>query len=477
MLRTKIVCTMGPASSSPEMIRALVAAGLDMARINMSHGSHETHARTIEWVREAAREAGRPVAVLADLAGPKIRVGDLPLQIELVPGAHVVLAPQAIARENEIPTTYPELAHDLVPGSHVLLDDGLLDLEVEAVEGDRAILTVVRGGMLLPRKGINLPGVSVRTASMTPKDEVDLEFALEHGAEYVGLSFVQRPEDVVLAKERVQGRALVIAKIEKARALDAIEEILAEADGVMVARGDLGVELPFEQVPLAQKRIIQLANFSGRPVITATQMLESMIEHPRPTRAEASDAANAVLDGTDALMLSGETAMGRYPVQAVEALVRVAREIERSGVLQRGPRYLTALGNDARVGASPREHAVASATVDAARQLGSPAILVITRSGKAARLVSSYRPPIPVFAICNDPITFQRLAPVWGVHPKLWEPSAWEQEEVTYELLTAFGRESVLEAGYGKPGDYVVVTAGVPFHTAGSTNTMRIEQL
>ena len=273
-------------------------------------------------------------------------------------------------------------------------------------------------------------------------------------------------------KELAQGRALVIAKIEKSRALYVIEEILAEADGVMVARGDLGVELPFEQVPLAQKRIIQLANFSARPVITATQMLESMIEHPRPTRAEASDAANAVLDGTDALMLSGETAVGQYPVQAVEALVRVAREIEQSGVLERGPRYLTSPDEKDRIGASPREHAVASATVDSARQLHCPAILVVTRSGKAARLVASYRPPMPIFAICTDPKIYQQLAPVWGVHPILWRG-----EKVTYEALTEFGRTAVRDAGFGRQGDYVVVTAGVPFHTAGSTNTMRIEQL
>ena len=473
MLRTKIVCTLGPASSSREMIEALVRAGLDMARLNMSHGSREAHARTIERVREAGREAGRPVAVLADLAGPKIRVGSLRAPIELTPGQRIVLVPEGSeARDGEIPTTYAHLAHDLRPGNQVLLDDGLLELQAVASEGERAILTVVRGGQLLPRKGINLPGVSVQAPSLTPKDEEDLEFALGHGVEYVGLSFVRRAQDVVQLKERVRGRALVIAKIEKAQALAAIEDILAESDGAMVARGDLGVELPFEQVPLAQKRIIQLANFSGRPVITATQMLESMIEHPRPTRAEASDAANAILDGTDALMLSGETAAGRYPVQAVEALVRIASEIERSGVLERGPRYLTAPEGRHRLGASPREHAVASATVDAARQLGAPAILVITRSGKAARLVSSYRPPVPIFAVCNDPVIYQQLAPVWGMHPVCWH-----DQEVTYEALTAFGRRSVLEAGHGKPGDNVVVTAGVPFHTAGSTNTMRIEQL
>ena len=328
MLRTKIVCTLGPASATPEVIGALVASGLDMARINMSHGSHEAHARAIALVREAALAAGRPVAVLADLAGPKIRVGDLPKPLELTPGQRVVLAPEGTQTGAEIPTTYHDLALDLKPGNQVLLDDGLLELEALPSAGDRAVLMVVRGGLLHSRKGINLPGVSVRAPSLTPKDERDLDFALACGVEYIGLSFVRRADDVVALKERVQRRALVIAKIEMVRALAAIEEILAESDGVMVARGDLGVELPFEQVPLAQKKIIQLANFFGRPVITATQMLESMIEHPRPTRAEASDAANAVLDGTDALMLSGETATGRYPVQAVEALVRIAREIE-----------------------------------------------------------------------------------------------------------------------------------------------------
>ena len=472
MLRTKMVCTLGPASSSPEVIAALVAGGLDMARINLSHGSLETHARTIELVREAAREADHPVAVLADLGGPKIRVGELAAPVELVPGQRIALVPEGSARDGEIPTTYPELALDLAAGDHVLLDDGLLELEAVAAEGERAILTVVRGGTLRSRKGINLPGAAVRSPSLTPKDERDLEFVLGCGVEYVGLSFVRAPNDVALLKQRVGGRALVIAKIEKAVALTAIEEILAETDAVMVARGDLGVELPFEQVPLAQKRIIRLANFSGRPVITATQMLESMIDYPRPTRAEASDVANAVLDGTDALMLSGETAAGRHPVKALEALVRIAREIESSGVLERGPLYVTHLDADLRRGATPREHAIASATVDASHRLGAGAILVITRSGVSARLVSSYRPSIPIFAVCTDAATFRQLAPVWGVRPVLYP-----EGEVTYESLTAFGKRSVLDLGVGRPGDSVVVTAGVPFHTSGSTNTMRVEQV
>ena len=472
MLRTKMLCTLGPASSSPDVIRALVDTGLDMARINMSHGSYETHRATVEAVREAARAADHPVAILADLAGPKIRVGNLPGSVELVPGQQVVLVPEGTEHDGEIPTTYPELAHDLRPGNHVLLDDGLIELQTRESRGDRAVLTVVRGGMLRSRKGINLPGVGVRTPCLTPKDEKDLDFALGCGVEFVGLSFVRRPEDVVSLKDRVKGRALVVAKIEQARALAVIEEILAETDAVMVARGDLGVELPFEQVPLAQKRIIQRANFFGRPVITATQMLESMIDYPRPTRAEASDVANAVLDGTDALMLSGETAEGKHPVPALEALVRIAREIEASGVLERGPRYLAYSGDGVRAGATPREHAIASATVDAARQLSARAIIVITRSGFSARLVSSYRPAIPIFAVTTEEPTYRQLSPVWGVRPMLYPNT-----EVSYEALTAFGKRCVLERGGGRDGDSVVVTAGVPFQTSGSTNTMLVEQL
>ncbi|MEQ1857598.1 MAG: pyruvate kinase [Longimicrobiales bacterium] len=470
MLRTKVVCTLGPASSSPEAIGALVRGGMDLARVNMSHGAHESHAASIEAVRAAAREAGRPVAILADLAGPKIRVGTLAAPIELEVGSVVVVAPEASALPGEIPTAYAPLAREIRAGDVVLMDDGLLELRCVGVSGDRTRLEVVRGGTLRSRKGINLPTVDVKAPSLTEKDLVDLAFALEHEVEYVGLSFVRRPEDVADLKRRVGNRALVVSKIEKVQALDAIEAVMAETDAVMVARGDLGVEMPFERVPLAQKRIIQLANFYGRPVITATQMLESMIEHPRPTRAEASDVANAILDGTDAVMLSGETASGAYPLQALEAIVRIGTEIEQSGFLDRGPRYLTRPGS--RRGASPREHAIAAATVDAARQMHAPAIIVITRSGSSARLVSSYRPPVPVFAVTRDPLTYRQLAAVWGVHPELARVG-----EVTYESLTTFGRERVLASGVGQRGAPIVVTAGYPFHVAGATNTMRIELL
>jgi pyruvate kinase len=472
MIRTKIVCTLGPASSSTEVIEGLVRAGLDMARINMSHGSYEEHRATVEAVRAAARSIGRPVAILVDLAGPKIRVGELGEAVYLSVGDVVVIAPEGHHAPGDIPTTYTELARDLRPGNQLLLDDGLLELEAIDTDGDKVRLRVVRGGILRSRKGINLPGVAMKAPSMTDKDLRDLEFALGIDAEYIGLSFVRRASDIAALKNHVGGRALVVAKIEKARALGVIEEILNETNGVMVARGDLGVELPFERVPMAQKRIIQLANFYARPVITATQMLESMIDYPRPTRAEASDAANAILDGTDAVMLSGETAVGKYPIQAAEALVRIAREIEATGVLEHGPYYLSRSEERIRGGASPREHAIASATVSSVRQLRAPAVIVITRTGFAARLVSSYRPPVPIFAICTDPRTYRQLSAVWGVRPVIAQ-----EEEVTYESLTDFGKQAVLRSGVGRPGQSIVVTAGFPFHTSGSTNTMRVEQL
>jgi pyruvate kinase len=445
---------------------------MNLARINMSHGHYEDHRRAIAAVREASDTVGRPVAVLVDLAGPKIRVGDLDDPIELKADSTVVFAPEDVATGDEIPITYAPLAEEIRTNDVVLLDDGLLELRCRSTEGDRTYLDVVRGGVLKSRKGINLPTVDVKAPSLTDKDLEDLDFALEQEAEYIGLSFVRRPSDIADLKERVAGRALVVAKIEKVQALQAIEEVLIATDAVMVARGDLGVELPFERVPLAQKRIIQLANYYGRPVITATQMLESMIESARPTRAEASDVANAILDGSDAVMLSGETAVGKYPLRALEAIVRIATEIERSGFLERGPRYLTRPGLRTRSGASRREHAIAAATVDSARQTGAPGIVVITRSGFSARLVSSYRPSVPVFAVTTEPHTYRQLAAVWGVHPVLAR-----DVDVTYESLSRVGRAAVVESGVGEVGASIAITAGFPFHESGSTNTMRLDRL
>ena len=472
MLRTKIVCTIGPASSDRETILALVRGGMNLARVNMSHGERADHARTIATVREAAREVGKPVAVLVDLQGPKIRVGKLVEPISLQPGDQVVVAPEQSATGDEIPTTYARLAEEIISNDVVLLDDGHLEFRCIRTEGDRTVFEVLRGGLLKSNKGINLPTVNVKAPSLTEKDLEDLDFALEQNAEYIGLSFVREPEDVRDLKRRVGDRALIVAKIEKVQALRMIDEVLAATDAVMVARGDLGVELPFERVPLAQKRIIQLANYHGRPVITATQMLESMIENTRPTRAEASDVANAILDGSDAVMLSGETAVGKYPLKALAALVDIGTEIERSGFLERGPRYLTAPGLRNRGGATRREHAVAAATVDAAKQIGAPAIVVISRSGFSARLVSSYRPSMPVFAVTTQESTFRQLAAVWGVPPVLAE-----DVDVTYEELSRVGRQAVVASGVGERGASVAITAGFPFQKSGSTNNMRLDRL
>lgn len=472
MPRTKIVATLGPASSDPQILRKMVEAGLDLARINLSHGHQVSHRARVEALRDAADAVGRPVPILMDLQGPKIRVGDLKAPMLLSMGQRVVLAPAGEELEGEIPTTYSGLAQDLKPGNWVLMDDGNLELVCRSTRENRAELEVIRGGVLHPRKGINLPRVEVREPSLTAKDLEDLDFAMELGAEFIGLSFVRKPQDVVDLKNRVGARAKVVAKIEKAEALDTLHEILEVADAVMVARGDLGVELPFERVPLIQKRIIQLANFHARPVITATQMLESMVEGTRPTRAEASDVANAILDGTGSVMLSGETAVGKNPLKAVEALVRIAEEVDRSGAMARGPHYLPMDRIPARSGASVREHAVASASVESARTLGASAIIALTRSGFTAQLVASYKPPVPIFAVCTDALVYRQLQAVWGVCPILAADG-----EVSYDSLFPRGRETVLDAGAGEAGDTVVVTAGYPFHTPGSTNTMRVERI
>jgi pyruvate kinase len=470
-LRTKIVATIGPATAAVDKIHALAELGVDVVRINMAHGTHDAHREVIRWTREAAEMIGRPIAVLADLAGPKIRIGSLPEPVRLSDKHGVILAPEAIATGDELPTTYPELASDVKVGNRILLDDGLMELRVTAVEGSKVHCIVVRGGLLKEHKGMNLPGIHVSAPALTEKDLHDLEFAIAEEVDYVGLSFVQRAEDVMDLRSRMPAGFQIIAKIEKDTALEQLESILAATDAVMVARGDLGVELPFEQVPLAQKRIIQLANLYGRPVITATQMLESMIENPRPTRAEASDVANALFDGTDAVMLSGETAAGKYPFLAVEAMVRIASEIERSPAFDEGPKYDMPMRDRLRVGATPTEHAIASATVQAVRHIGSPVIVTFTRTGGTSRLVSSYRPPVPIVAICDSERTRRQLALVWGVRPVVFD------DDPTYETMMEHAREYLTEQKLAAKGQRLVVTAGVPFHVAGTTNMLRVEEL
>ena len=470
-MRTKIVATVGPATRARDKIHALCELGVDVLRLNFAHGTHEEHAEVIHWAREAGSTGEKPLAILADLGGPKIRIGRLAEPVQLKDKGKVILAPEDTAEEDELPTQYADLARDVRPGNRILLDDGLMELRVTEVKGDRVHCNVVRGGLLKEHKGMNMPGVRVSAPSLTDKDLVDLEFAIAAGVDYIGLSFVQRAEDVTDLRSRIPATMRIIAKIEKDTALDNLESILAETDAVMVARGDLGVELPFEQVPLAQKKIIQLANMYGRPVITATQMLESMIDNPRPTRAEASDVANALFDGTDAVMLSGETAAGKYPFLAVEAMVRIATEIEKSQAYEEGPKYDIPVTQHLRVGATPTEHAIAAATVEAVRLLGAPAIVTFTTSGATTRLVSSYRPPVPIIGLCDDEIAWRQLALVWGVIPVRF------RDEPSYDAMLDFARTYLLNNRIARTGQRIAVTAGVPFHTAGSTNMLRVEEL
>jgi pyruvate kinase len=470
-VRTKIVATVGPATAERDAIHALAELGADVIRINFAHGSHDGYRAIIHHVREAADTVGKPMAILADLAGPKIRIGTLREPVQLGEKALVTIAPEGAHLGDELPTTYGALAFDVGRGDRILLDDGLMELRVVEVHPPRVVCRVVRGGLLRANKGMNLPGVHVSAPALTEKDLHDLEFALAAGVDYVGLSFVQEAADLAGLRRRVPNGTLIVAKIEKDTALENIEAILAETDAVMVARGDLGVELPFEQVPLAQKRIIQLANMYGRPVITATQMLESMIENPRPTRAEASDVANALFDGTDAVMLSGETAAGRYPLLAIEAMVRIAGEIERMTGFEEGPTYDLPPLRHLRTGATPTEHAIAAATVEAVRLLGAPAIISLTRTGSTTRLVSSYRPPVPILGVSDQERTWRQLALVWGVQPVHCKG------DVSYENLLNCARAHLIEHRIASPGQRVIVTAGVPFHVRGTTNMMRVEEV
>jgi pyruvate kinase len=461
--RTKIVCTLGPASSSPEALRSLMEAGLNVARINFSHGAHEQHAATIRRVRDLADELKRPVAILGDLQGPRIRIGDLPRPIQLGDGSDVVLVYEELARGDEIPVTYDMLADDVHVGDRVLINDGLLELVVLEVEKPRVMARVLHGGELTSHKGINLPGVQVSAPSITEKDREDVAFAVEQDLDYLALSFVRRGDDIAELRTLIPKHMLVIAKIEKDSALMNIEEIVRASDGVMVARGDLGVELPFEEVPYAQKRIIALANRLGRPVITATQMLESMITHPRPTRAEASDVANAILDGTDAVMLSAETAAGQYPRLAVEAMTRIIAEIESKPVQWRREERRR---SDAAVST---EFAIAAASTAAVSMLNAPCLIVFTKSGFSARVVASHRSQVPILVTTDQPRTFRQMALVWGVVPELVPHCE------NYWDMVKLALEAVRKYDLAKPGDRVVVTAGVPFDVPGTTNLMKVE--
>jgi len=478
--RTKIVATLGPAWCEPHQITALLDAGVNVVRINASHATSEIRAHWIGELQNIMKQRAESCAILVDLQGPRIRVGTLPEPLRLEAGQRVVFAPEADARAGEIPTTYDDLAADVHVGARILLDDGLLALEVTGVRDHRVEAVVHYGGELKSHKGMNLPGLEVSAPALTEKDLEDVRQAVALGVDYIALSFVRRREDMEELRRLVPRHTKLIAKIEKDTALRNLCGILDASDAIMVARGDLGVELPFEEVPLMQKQIIREAGLHGKPVITATQMLESMIQAPRPTRAEASDVANAILDGTDAVMLSAETAVGRYPLEAVRAMDRIAREME----MQRQGRGVTldaALGRRASEGVLLPNHepgqggpvrtedAIAVAVCAAAEMLSAPVILCFTSSGFTARKVATCRPGVPVFACTPEPETFRQLSLVWGV------TSALIQHSTDYDAMLAVARRHILERGLARPGERLVVTAGVPFDMPGTTNLLKIE--
>lgn len=430
----------------------LMDAGMDVARLNFSHGTHESHREVFERLRRLAKERNRHLAVLQDLSGPKIRLGEVVPDSVLHKGDEFVLTSESLVGDSrQAQCTYPQLAHEVDPGDSVLLDDGLLELRVERVEPPRVVTRVVVGGPLSSHKGVNLPGSRLSIPALTEKDEADLRFGLELGVDYVALSFVRKPTDAELVRAVMRDVGIhrpVIAKIEKPEAVQAMDEILDAFDGVMVARGDLGIEMPMEYIPVAQKRIIKECVEREKPVITATQMLDSMIRNPRPTRAEVTDIANAILDGTDALMLSGETASGAWPVEAVKVMDRVAREAEACLPYE----AIHAKGAPSGEG----QEAVALGACEIAEVVGAKAIIVSTWTGHAARRVSQYRPRAPILAVAHDEAVARQLSLLWGVIPWVVDPVQ------TSDELFALAVQAVQQAGLAGPGDCVVFIAGVP---------------
>lgn len=467
--RTKIVITLGPATASPERIRELVAAGMDVARLNFSHGTHDDHAHYAATVRAEAARAGRCVGILADLQGPKIRTGPLKeAPVRLEPGQTFTITTDPAPGDAErVSTTYPGLAGDVRPGDRLLISDGLMEMRVERTTDTDVVGTIVYGGELRPFQGINLPGVAVSAPSLTDKDRADLAFALSQPVDYVAISFVRRVEDVHMVKEAIAGmgrQVPVVTKLEKPEALAHLDAILAASDGVMVARGDLGVEMSPEEVPYWQKAIIAAANRAAVPVITATQMLESMIENSQPTRAEVSDVANAILDGSDAVMLSGETAIGRHPIRATEMMVRIATTIEASAAYREAtPPTPWAID---RVETIPE--AIGAAVSAIGRSLPVTAFCVLTKTGSSARIVSHFRPGVPILAFTPVRETYHRLSLLWGVTP-LMTALARDEDEYYRQV-----QDLLLTMGYAQEGDTVVVTGGHPVVQGGPTNFLKI---
>jgi len=467
--RTKIVCTIGPAIT-PEVFPALVAAGLNVARLNFSHGSQAEYQKRIDLIRSTSRDTGQPVAILQDLAGPKLRLGVIdPEPIYLVPDQTFTLTKRSISGNQEVSAVNTPEVIDATPvGATVLLADGALELKVVEKGPDSLTCRVVVGGALSSHKGVNLPGVPLPISALTDKDKDDLNFGLDQEVDLVALSFVRSPEDVQELKDIISGRGLdtpVIAKIEKPEAVERIKEILAVADGIMVARGDLGVETPLKRVPIVQKMLIDEANRIGKPVITATQMLASMVDNPRPTRAEVTDVANAILDGTDAVMLSEETAIGKYPVDAVRFLDEIARTTEATfpyeDWLKNRRKFLTHTIPDA----------ISLAAVELAQDLKAKVIMASTASGATARLISRFRPAAPIIAVTSRAETKRRLCLSWGVSSFLMTDL--KSVDQMLDEVKAFA----VSQGYLASGDRLVITAGTPLGTRGATNLIKADSI
>ena len=466
--RTKIVATIGPASASPEVLKQMVKAGMSVARLNFSHGGYDDHARNVSLLRSVSEELDTPITLLQDLQGPKIRVGRLPQgAIELIAGAVVDLVPIAefMDQPNTFSIDYPYLAEEAEVGMQVLLDDGLLELKVKSIEAYSVRCQVIEGGLLQSRKGVNLPSLDVRLPSMTDKDKQDLDFGLSHGVDIISLSFVRRAEDIQALKAWLAQKGAadtpVLAKIEKPQAIANLDAILDECDAVMVARGDLGVEMRPEKVPLLQKRIIRECNKRSLPVITATQMLESMIHNPRPTRAEASDVANAIIDGTDAVMLSGESAVGDFPVKAVEMLARIATDVEKDIQFVNNPPAT----ND-------ETHALSEALNAIDQVLNLQCIAAFTATGYTAIIAAGERPKAPVVAFTPDPKVYHRLNLIWGVRPILLDCQVESFEEMIKQA-----QNLLMQRGLATPGDTILIMGGIPTQTPRGTNFLKIHRI
>ncbi|WP_062305848.1 pyruvate kinase [Alicyclobacillus sendaiensis] len=469
MRKTKIVATIGPASESLDMLTKLIEAGLDVARLNFSHGTYEEHAERIRRIREASARVGKHVGIMLDIKGPKIRTGKIQGgQVELSDGDEIVLTidPVEYGTKERVWVSYEGLVEDVYPGAPIRIDDGLIGLEVIQVKGHNIHCRVTNGGVLKDNKGINVPGVTLRIPGVTEKDKADIRFGIEHGVDMIAASFVRKAADVLEVRrilEEHNYQAEIISKIETREGLDRLDEIAQVSDGMMVARGDLGVEIPTEEVPLAQKRIIAICNRYGKPVITATQMLDSMQRNPRPTRAEASDVANAIFDGTDAIMLSGETAAGRYPLESVRTMAQIAERAEAAiahdEVSYRHRTEVTHTVSDSLA------HAVRTLAAD----LDVVSIITATTSGHTARCVSKHRPMTPIIAVTPFDHVARRLTLYWGVLPVVVSDVAGTTDE-----LLASSVQGALSTGYVHKGDRVIIMGGIPAGTAGTTNFMKV---